>query len=138
MVFSAYATSISGYENTKLHRILKFNTYLLIILFFVCLCWNICLSNFFFVTKYYYYSSSNLRSKALWLFPFVLFQGSSLPVFTKYDNPASVATPLTKALTFLLLPSYNLALLLSPSPLCCDWTMGSIPLVESLSGNLQM
>jgi len=75
----------------------------------------------------------SLTAILLLTFRIHLMQGSSLPVFTKYDNPASVAAPLTKALTFLLLPSYNLALLLSPSPLCCDWTMGSIPLVESLS-----
>ena len=27
----------------------------------------------------------------------------------------------------------NAALLLSPSELCCDWTMGTIPLVKSLA-----
>ena len=62
-------------------------------------------------------------------------QGSSLPVFTKFDNPASASTsPLARYLTYLALPSYNIGLLLAPVNLCCDWTMGSIPLVTDLSG----
>lgn len=57
--------------------------------------------------------------------------GSQLPVFTRFDNPASVATTPSRQLTYHYLMSVNLWLLLFPSELCCDWTMGTIPLVES-------
>lgn len=57
--------------------------------------------------------------------------GSQLPVFTRFDNPASVAPTPTRQLTYNYLISVNLWLLLFPSDLCCDWTMGTIPLVES-------
>ncbi|XP_022904598.2 protein O-mannosyl-transferase Tmtc3-like [Onthophagus taurus] len=58
--------------------------------------------------------------------------GSQLPVFTRFDNPASVASTPTRQLTYNYLISVNLWLLLFPCDLCCDWTMGTIPLVESL------
>ena len=61
-------------------------------------------------------------------------QGWSLPVFTKFDNPGSVAPPLGRALTTAYLPAFNLVLLACPASLCCDWTMGSIPIIHSLSG----
>lgn len=57
--------------------------------------------------------------------------GSQLPVFTRFDNPASVAPTPTRQLTYHYLISVNLWLLLFPCNLCCDWTMGTIPLVES-------
>lgn len=57
--------------------------------------------------------------------------GSQLPVFTRFDNPASVASTPTRQLTYHYLISVNLWLLLFPCDLCCDWTMGTIPLVES-------
>lgn len=57
--------------------------------------------------------------------------GSQLPVFTRFDNPASVAPTPTRQLTYHYLISVNLWLLLFPCDLCCDWTMGTIPLVES-------
>lgn len=57
--------------------------------------------------------------------------GSQLPVFTRFDNPASVALTPTRQLTYHYLISVNLWLLLFPCDLCCDWTMGTIPLVES-------
>lgn len=57
--------------------------------------------------------------------------GSQLPVFTRFDNPASVAYTPSRQLTYHYLTSVNLWLLLFPSELCCDWTMGTIPLVES-------
>ncbi|XP_023344917.1 transmembrane and TPR repeat-containing protein CG4050 [Eurytemora carolleeae] len=62
-----------------------------------------------------------------------LMQGSSLPVFTKFDNPASVAAPVSRTLSYLVLPAYNIGLLLCPANLCCDWTMGSISLITSIS-----
>ena len=70
---------------------------------------------------------------ALLMFRIQILQGSSLPVFTKFDNPASLATGLSRYLTYSYLPCLNLWLLLCPSVLCCDWTMASVPLVSSLS-----
>ncbi|KAK2842695.1 hypothetical protein Q5P01_012895 [Channa striata] len=57
---------------------------------------------------------------------------SQLPVFTRFDNPAAVSHTPTRQLTFNYLLPVNAWLLLNPSELCCDWTMGTIPLVESL------
>lgn len=59
--------------------------------------------------------------------------GSKLPVFTRFDNPASVATTPSRQLSYAHLISVNLWLLLFPCDLCCDWTMGTIPLIESVS-----
>uniref|UniRef100_A0A8C1CD33 Protein O-mannosyl-transferase TMTC3 n=1 Tax=Cyprinus carpio carpio TaxID=630221 RepID=A0A8C1CD33_CYPCA len=57
---------------------------------------------------------------------------SQLPVFTRFDNPAAVSSTPTRQLTFNYLLPVNAWLLLNPSELCCDWTMGTIPLVECL------
>lgn len=57
--------------------------------------------------------------------------GSQLPVFTRFDNPASVAPTPTRQLTYHYLVSVNLWLLIFPCDLCCDWTMSTVPLVES-------
>lgn len=57
--------------------------------------------------------------------------GSQLPVFTKYDNPAAVASTPTRQLTYNYLLAVNSWLLLYPMNLLCDWTMGTIPLVQS-------
>uniref|UniRef100_A0A8C9TS37 Protein O-mannosyl-transferase TMTC3 n=1 Tax=Scleropages formosus TaxID=113540 RepID=A0A8C9TS37_SCLFO len=57
---------------------------------------------------------------------------SQLPVFTRFDNPAAVSQTPARQLTFNYLLPVNAWLLLNPSELCCDWTMGTIPLVESL------
>lgn len=59
--------------------------------------------------------------------------GSQLPVFTRFDNPASVAPTPTRQLTYHYLIAVNLWLLLFPCNLCCDWTMGTIPLVETFT-----
>ncbi|XP_050298329.1 protein O-mannosyl-transferase Tmtc3-like [Anthonomus grandis grandis] len=88
----------------------------------------------------YHLPKSNAGTKRL----FVLFittillllarlqiMGSQLPVFTRFDNPASVAPTPSRQLTYHYLISINLWLLLFPCNLCCDWTMGTIPLVES-------
>ncbi|XP_064490379.1 protein O-mannosyl-transferase Tmtc3-like isoform X2 [Ornithodoros turicata] len=61
----------------------------------------------------------------------VKVMGAQLPVFTKFDNPAAVADTPTRQLTFNYLLPVNMWLLLFPSELCCDWTMGTIPLVQS-------
>ncbi|XP_018107867.1 protein O-mannosyl-transferase TMTC3 isoform X2 [Xenopus laevis] len=57
---------------------------------------------------------------------------SQLPVFTRFDNPAAVSTTPARQLTFNYLLPVNAWLLLNPSELCCDWTMGTIPLIESV------
>ncbi|XP_033216961.1 protein O-mannosyl-transferase Tmtc3-like [Belonocnema kinseyi] len=59
--------------------------------------------------------------------------GSKLPIFTRFDNPASVASTPTRQLTYNYLAAVNLRLLFLPVDLCCDWTMGTIPLVESFT-----
>ena len=40
---------------------------------------------------------------------------------------------LVRLLSFQYIYSWNALLLLWPSPLCCDWSLGSVPLVESVS-----
>ena len=51
----------------------------------------------------------------------------------RFDNPASVSPSPARQLTFNYLLPVNAWLLLNPMDLCCDWTMGTIPLVKSLS-----
>lgn len=59
--------------------------------------------------------------------------GNQPPDFSPSDNPAaSCESSLTRLLTFLYLPAFNFWLLLSPRTLSFDWSMDSIPLVESL------
>lgn len=59
--------------------------------------------------------------------------GSSPPTFAPADNPAADSDDLvTRTLTFLLLPVMNFWLLLCPYNLSFDWSMGTIPLVESI------
>ncbi|XP_076355014.1 protein O-mannosyl-transferase Tmtc3-like [Tachypleus tridentatus] len=58
--------------------------------------------------------------------------GPHLPQFNRFDNPASVSPFPTRQLTFSYLISLNAWLLLFPCDLCCDWTMGTIPLVTSV------
>ncbi|GFR21026.1 protein O-mannosyl-transferase Tmtc3 [Trichonephila clavata] len=62
----------------------------------------------------------------------VKIMGAQLPVFTKFDNPAAASTFPVRQLTYNYLLPVNAWLLLFPSDLCCDWTMGTIPLVESI------
>ncbi|XP_052833233.1 protein O-mannosyl-transferase TMTC3 isoform X2 [Octopus bimaculoides] len=61
----------------------------------------------------------------------IKIMGAELPVFTKFDNPASVSYTPCRQLTFNYLLAVNQWLLLCPSWLCCDWTMGTVPLVQS-------
>merc|ERR1719282_2265568 len=72
-----------------------------------------------------------LTLMSLLMFRIQMMQGSSLPVFTKFDNPASHASTISRYLTYSYLPCLNIWLLLCPLQLCCDWTMGSIPLLQS-------
>lgn len=53
-------------------------------------------------------------------------------VLIRFDNPAAVSPFPARQLTFNYLLPVNAWLLLNPSELCCDWTMGTIPLVETL------
>lgn len=53
--------------------------------------------------------------------------------FLRFDNPASVATSPSRQLTYNYLASLNLWLLLFPCDLCCDWTMGTVPLIETFT-----
>ncbi|OWF55836.1 Transmembrane and TPR repeat-containing protein 3 [Mizuhopecten yessoensis] len=66
------------------------------------------------------------------LFARIKVMGAQLPVFTNFDNPASQAAFPARHLTLNYLLPVNVWLLLCPSGLCCDWTMGTIPLVKSL------
>lgn len=51
----------------------------------------------------------------------------------RFDNPASVAPTPSRQMTYNYLVSANLWLLLLPCDLCCDWTMGTIPLLSSVT-----
>ncbi|KAG8188762.1 hypothetical protein JTE90_012233 [Oedothorax gibbosus] len=62
----------------------------------------------------------------------VKVMGAQLPVFTKFDNPAAASPTPVRQLTLNYLLPVNAWLLIFPSDLCCDWTMGTIPLVRSL------
>ena len=59
--------------------------------------------------------------------------GDRLPVFTRFDNPAAAAGAPARQLTFNYLAGVNAWLLLSPSDLCCDWTMDTVPLVRGFA-----
>lgn len=58
--------------------------------------------------------------------------GAQLPVFTRFDNPASVSNTPARQLTYNYLLPINFWLLLFPADLCCDWTMGTIPVISSI------
>ncbi|KAH8413666.1 hypothetical protein KR222_003100, partial [Zaprionus bogoriensis] len=63
----------------------------------------------------------------------VYVMGSQLPIFTRFDNPASAADTPVRQLTYGYLIYLNSWLLLCPTLLCCDWTMGTVPLLEGFS-----
>ena len=64
----------------------------------------------------------------------VIVIGQGSPQFVESDNPASFSnSTLTKLFTYSYVNTYNIWLLLNPYPLCYDWSMGSIPLVEEIS-----
>ncbi|XP_060080111.1 protein O-mannosyl-transferase TMTC2-like [Ylistrum balloti] len=63
----------------------------------------------------------------------LVFMGNKPPEFAPSDNPASDSDSLlTRALTYLLLPSLNLWILFCPRVLSFDWSMDAIPLVETI------
>ena len=64
----------------------------------------------------------------------VITIGQGSPKFVESDNPASFSNfTQTKLFTYSYVNAYNVWLLLNPYPLCHDWSMGSIPLVETIS-----
>ncbi|RUS90441.1 hypothetical protein EGW08_001782 [Elysia chlorotica] len=65
------------------------------------------------------------------LFARIKVMGAQLPVFTNFDNPASTSSSPARHLTFNYLLPVNAWLLLNPSNLCCDWTMGTIKVITS-------
>lgn len=70
---------------------------------------------------------------AVFMYARIRVMGSQLPIFTKFDNPAAMAEFPFRQLTFNYLLPVNFWLLLNPFHLCCDWTMGTIPLISSLT-----
>lgn len=50
----------------------------------------------------------------------------------RYDNPASMENTPARQLTYNYLLPINAWLLLFPSGLCCDWTMGTIQVISSV------
>lgn len=56
-----------------------------------------------------------------------------LCVCDRFDNPASAAAFPGRQLTYNYLAALNGWLLAFPSSLCCDWTMGTVALVESFT-----
>jgi len=60
--------------------------------------------------------------------------GYKPPDFSPSDNPAADSDSLlTRTLTFFYLPLFNMMLLTVPVTLSFDWSMGAIPLVESVA-----
>ena len=60
--------------------------------------------------------------------------GSKAPEFAPADNPsADCPSRLTRTLTFLYLPAFNLWLLVQPTVLSFDWSMEAIPLIHSVT-----
>eukprot|EP00057_Strongylocentrotus_purpuratus_P029584 XP_011684058.1 PREDICTED: transmembrane and TPR repeat-containing protein 3-like [Strongylocentrotus purpuratus] len=74
-----------------------------------------------------------IASSGLLLCGRLIIMGAKLPSFPKYSNPAALFPFPTRHLTHLYLLPVNAWLLLYPSALICDWSMGTIPLVTSLS-----
>lgn len=80
------------------------------------------------------FSGCLLCSCYVWFSPFAIKLANVFCAhfLCRFDNPAAVSPTPSRQLTFNYLLPVNAWLLLNPSELCCDWTMGTIPLVESL------
>lgn len=77
--------------------------------------------------------TSLLLALLIILFIRIYLIGGGTPTFVDSDNPASFSPHfLTRVLTYSYLCAVNAWLLLCPSLLCHDWSMGSIPLIQSL------
>jgi hypothetical protein len=75
-----------------------------------------------------------LSAIAALLFIRIYLIGRGTPTFADSDNPAAFSPHWkTRFLTYSYLCALNVWLLLMPSQLCHDWSMGSIPLVESVT-----
>ncbi len=59
--------------------------------------------------------------------------GATLPVFTRFDNPAAASGTPAKQLTYSYLTALNGWLLLAPCDLICDWTFKTVPLLRRLA-----
>lgn len=60
--------------------------------------------------------------------------GQGSPKFVESDNPASFSnSSQTRLFTYSYVNAYNVWLLFYPYSLCHDWSMGSIPLVETIT-----
>nr|XP_042902211.1 protein O-mannosyl-transferase Tmtc3 [Parasteatoda tepidariorum] len=59
--------------------------------------------------------------------------GDRLPVFNKFDNPAAAESWPSRHLTYHYLALLNTWLLIFPIDLCCDWTMGTVPIIHSFA-----
>ena len=60
-----------------------------------------------------------------------LIQLTKCLIVHRFDNPANWADTPARQLTYNYLLPLNSLLLIFPSDLCCDWTMGTIPLIET-------
>ncbi|VDP99703.1 unnamed protein product [Trichobilharzia regenti] len=58
------------------------------------------------------------------------FEIDNIDFICRFDNPAAHAPPLIRRLTHLYLIPVNLGLLILPSNLCADWTLGSLKLID--------
>lgn len=68
------------------------------------------------------------------LFVRIYLIGGGTPTFIESDNPASFSPHFqTRLLTYGYLCAVNVWLLLNPSNLCHDWSMDSLPLVNSIA-----
>ncbi|XP_076812940.1 protein O-mannosyl-transferase TMTC3-like [Clavelina lepadiformis] len=68
---------------------------------------------------------------SLLIWRYYIMQGT-LPQFTAFDNPAASSQFPARHLTYNYMLPTNLGLLLNPSNLLCDWTMGTIPLIQDI------
>lgn len=73
----------------------------------------------------------NTNCRSLLIPDYIYYSSLPFPQL-RFDNPASVAPTPARQLTYNYLVSQNLWLLLFPCNLCCDWTMGTVPIIDSL------
>jgi len=56
---------------------------------------------------------------------------NAIRLFCRFDNPASNETTPYRQLTYNYLVAVNMWLLVCPAYLCCDWSMGTVPVIQS-------
>jgi len=74
-----------------------------------------------------------VKSVVVYNCDFIIIVFNKVQFYYRFDNPASVSDWPARQLTYNYLVSVNVWLMIFPCDLCCDWTMGTIPLVESTS-----